>query len=201
MIGFNSIRLSHCLFITGHSVQMSINPSAYEFPGTGEFRLLSEWLEMWPSPEVQYIDNKSQVISSAKKLKTKKGGSQTNNKAYGFKRIQLVKLPGLRRAPRPRPGPWPEPGPGVAGPRPGPGPCPGPRPKLCPGHCPKRDVFGVRGRGAGHGVGAQRFVLVCGAWGGGAWGGVASCQLSRRTHPHVPFGSIRGFGCWQAKGQ
>ena len=54
---------------------MSINPSAYEFPGQGEYRLLSEWLEMWPSPEVQYIDNKNQVISSAKKLKTKKGVS------------------------------------------------------------------------------------------------------------------------------
>ena len=56
--------------IPGHSVELSVNPNVFEFPGTGEHRLLSAWVDMFPSPEVKYLDKNNKVVT---KLKNTKG--------------------------------------------------------------------------------------------------------------------------------
>ena len=61
--------------IPGHSVELSVNPNVFEFPGTGEHRLLSAWVDMFPSPEVKYKDKNNKVVTKLKNTKGAKLGS------------------------------------------------------------------------------------------------------------------------------
>ena len=61
--------------IPGHSVELSVNPNVFEFPGTGEHRLLSAWVDMFPSPEVKYLDKNNKVVTKLKNTKGAKLGS------------------------------------------------------------------------------------------------------------------------------